>query len=225
LHRFWRFSFVYRRIDKIRRGEYMSKKYKKMKNPEFTIFVENMVNQAEANKTTLEFDAAKITELNDNNILLKAKLLSIQNLQDTLDSEIQSIKMLRISMNGAVEKLEIDAGNNDKVSGSLIELLGFSVKNSNNGSSGVAVPMDLLVNGTSDGINHLKWSRNGNRQGTTFIIEAKIGDSNNWIIIDAVTNTKYDHKNQTPGVKVQYRIRAKRGDFETTASNMAVVYG
>jgi len=203
----------------------MSKKYKKMKNPEFTIFVENMLNQAELNKTTLEFDAAKVTELTSGNTALKVKLLSIQNLQDTLDSEIQAVKTLRGKMNNGVEKLEKDADNNDKVTESLKELLGFDVKTQNAGVSGISVPVDLLVNGTSDGINHLKWNRNGNRYGTTFIIEAKIGDSNTWVIIDAITVTKYEHKNQTPGVKVQYRVRAKRGDLESTASNVAVVYG
>lgn len=203
----------------------MSKKYKKMKNPEFTIFVENMMNQADINKPILEFDPEKVTELKDDNAQLKAKLLSIKNLEDTLDSEAQAIKALRSKMNISVERFEIDADNNEKVTESLKELLGLSVKSSNGGFSGVTVPMDLLVNGTSDGINHLKWSRNGNRQGTTFIIEVRIGDSNNWIIIDAVTNTKYDHKNQTPGVRIQYRVRAKRGDIESIASNIAIVYG
>lgn len=203
----------------------MSKKYKKLKNPEFTIFVENMTNQAELNQTTLEFDVNKVTELKDDNTALKAKLLLIQNLQDTLDSEFQAIKTLRDKMNKRVEKFEIEAENNEKVNDSLIELLGFDVKTQNAGNSGIFVPSELLVNGTSDGINHLKFNRNGNRQGTNFIIEAKIGDSNTWVIIDVITNTKYDHKNQTPGVKVQYRVRAKRGDLESTPSNVAVVYG
>jgi hypothetical protein len=83
----------------------------------------------------------------------------------------------------------------------------------------------LVATGTSDGTNSLKWNRSGNRQGTTFIIEAKIGDSNVWTMIDAVTNSTYKHKNQTPGVKVQYRVRAKRGDFESGYTNVAVVYG
>lgn len=196
-----------------------------MKNPEFTIFVENMLNQAELNKTILEFDAAKLTELTNDNIALKAKLLLLQNLQDTLDSEIKAAKTLRDKMNNGVEKLEIDADNNDNVTDSLIELIGFDVKTQNSGSSGISVPTALLVNGTSDGINHLRFNRNGNRQGTNFIIEAKIDDSNTWVIIDVITNTKYDHKNQTPGVKIQYRVRAKRGDLESTPSNVAVVYG
>ena len=44
-------------------------------------------------------------------------------------------------------------------------------------------------------------------------------------IIDVVTSSAYDHTNQTPGVKSQYRIKAKRGDLESGPSNTAVVYG
>ena len=203
----------------------MSRRYKKIKNPEFTIFVESFLGQAEANKAVLQFSEAKLDELSGNNTELKAKLLSRQNLQDSLDATDERIKFLRENMNKAVARFENDADNNEEVSNSVKELLGFDTNSQSAASLGITVPQDLLVNGTSDGINHLKWNRNGNRYGTAFIIEAKIGDSSAWNIIDVVTVSKYDHKNQTPGVKVQYRVRAKRGEQESTASNTATVYG
>ena len=88
-----------------------------------------------------------------------------------------------------------------------------------------SAPSDLVATGTSDGTNHLKWKRNGNRQGTIFIIEGKIGAATTWSIVAAVTNSAYRHTNQTPGVKAEYRIKAKRGDLESGPSNTAVVYG
>ena len=203
----------------------MAKRYKKLKNPEFTIFIESFLGHIEPNKSVLGFDSAKVAELENDNAELKAALLSIKNLQDMLDSKIQSVKTIRAKMDNSVEKFEKNAANNETVSKSLMELLGFDIKTQHFGIPGISVPIELFVNGTSDGINHLKFNRNANRQGTNFIIEAKIADSTSWVIIDVITNTKYDHKNQTPGVRVQYRVRAKRGELESTASNIATVYG
>ena len=52
----------------------------------------------------------------------------------------------------------------------------------------------------------------------------KTGESTTYTMVDVVTKTKYDHKNQTPGVKVSYRILAKRGEKLSGHSNIATVY-
>lgn len=203
----------------------MSRRYKKIKNPEFTIFVESFLVQAEENKQILNFNTTKITDLSNDNAQLKAKLLEQRNLMDSIDSVNQDVKAMREKMNKSIEYFENDADNNENVTEGMKERMGFDTNGQSSSIVGIMVPSDLLVNGTSDGINHLKWNRNGNRYGTAFIIEAKIGDSSTWTIIDVVTVTKYDHKNQTPGVKIQYRVRAKRSEMESTPSNTATVYG
>jgi hypothetical protein len=113
----------------------------------------------------------------------------------------------------------------DGVPANILEELGLNINESHSGGSAPFSPADLVATGTSDGTNSLKWSRSGNRQGTTYIIEAKFGDSNDWVMIDAVTRSNYKHVNQTPGVKVQYRVKAKRGEFVSGYTNTAVVYG
>ena len=113
----------------------------------------------------------------------------------------------------------------DGLASNIIEELGLNANESNAGGSAPTAPADLVATGTSDGTNHLKWSRNGNRQGTMFVIEGKAGDASTWTMVDAVTSASYKHINQTPGVKIQYRIKAKRGDLESGNSNTAVVYG
>ncbi len=202
----------------------MSKKYYRMNNAEFTIYTENLINQSNSNKAVLKFDQTKVDELKADNDAHKADLLTRENLQDTLKAVNASVKTRRKKMNKTVSKLHNDAENNDNVSDSLLESCGFDARNGNSTSSGVTAPAELSVTGTSDGVNHLKFKRNGNKQGTLFYIDAKIGDSTGWVLVDAVTGTKFDHKNQTPGVKVQYRARAKRGDAESAPSNTAIVY-
>lgn len=202
----------------------MSKKYYKLNNPAFTIFTANLLNQSEANKAILKFPPDDVSGLTTDNQSLETELLERQALADALAAKDVSIRETRNRMNKRVDTLQIDAKNNAEVSKSLLEMLGFDTDENKPSSSTPVPPTDLVVTGTSDGVNHLKWKRNGNRQGTLFVIEAKFGDSNAWVIVDVTTSVKYEHKNQTPGVKVQYRIKAKRGDAESTASNIAIVY-
>ena len=85
-------------------------------------------------------------------------------------------------------------------------------------------PTDLSVEGFSNGTNELKFNRNGNKSGTVFVIEAKIGDAPNYSIIGTTKKTTYRHTGQKPGVKIVYRIRAQRGDQFSEYSNEAVIY-
>ena len=85
-------------------------------------------------------------------------------------------------------------------------------------------PLELLVEGFSNGNNNLKFKRSGNKPSTIFNIEAKIGSAADFVIIGSTTKTTWVHKNQTPGVKIVYRVRAQRGDDYSDYSNTATVY-
>lgn len=203
----------------------MSKKYTRISNAEFTIFLTNLLNEIEINKATLGFPPDKVTQLDNGNDSHKTDLVTRTNLEDSAKAMSVGIKTRRKDLNKLVGKLEADAKNNDNVSDSLLEKLGFDARESNSSATPVTAPKELSVSGSSDGINRLKFNRNGNKQGTLFYIHAKIGDSSQWILVDVITNTAYEHKNQTPGVKVQYKVTAKRGETESAASNTAIVYG
>lgn len=98
--------------------------------------------------------------------------------------------------------------------------------NTSPSSIGPVVPViDLAVAGFATGTNKLSWKRNGNATTTTFLIEARSGESEDWTLLDAVTNTRFNHTGQIPGVQVQYRVISKRGGVKSDPSNEAVVYG
>lgn len=98
--------------------------------------------------------------------------------------------------------------------------------NTSPSSLGPVVPVtDLAVAGFATGTNKLSWKRNGNADGTTFLIEARYGESAIWTLIDVATSTRYNHTDQTPGVQVQYRIISQRAGIKSDPSNEAVVYG
>ena len=202
----------------------MARKYYQMSNAEFTIFVNNLTVESDNNRTVLEFKQSDVETLQADNTAHNAELLERQSIQDSLNSRNASIKTRRKKMNKLVAKLQTDAENNENVSDALLERLGFDSRNGSVSSPAVFPVTDLVATGTSDGVNNLKFNRNGNKQGTLFYIYAKIGNATEPVLIDVIKATKYAHRDQTPGVKIQYCVKAKRGDAEAPASNSAVVY-
>jgi len=203
----------------------MAQSFYKMSHSEFVIWMKNMLTVVESNNSIANIDAALITDAKGTRTSLSTNLDERQTIEDSLSGKNEEIKFNRNDLNKKAAKIQSLLKLNSDVSSSLIEQAGFNIDEGGRTSSAPNSPTDLVVTGTSDGVNHLKWKRNGNLHGTLFFIEAKIGNSDAWAIIDTITGSKYDHTNQTPGVKVQYRIRAKRGNAESTASNVAVVYG
>lgn len=103
--------------------------------------------------------------------------------------------------------------------------LGLDGDDPSNTPAAPQTPLDLLAEGFSGGNNRLKFRRNGNRPQTIFIVEAKIGAAETFSIVGTTTKTTFLHKNQTPGVKIVYRVRAQRNDEFSDYSNSAIVYG
>jgi hypothetical protein len=202
----------------------MAKTFYPPNDAEFAVWLANLLNKTTVNKTTLKVSDAKLTTLDAKLIAFNENLALKQQKKEESTAQTTLVGNLRKDLNKEVGLLNTGFKGIEDLPPHLLEELGLSV---NEGSSGItppSVPLDLVVMGTSDGVNALKWKRNGNRQGTTFIIEAKIGDLKIWTMIDAVTGSAYKHKNQTPGVEAQYRVKAKRGELESGSSNSAVVY-
>ena len=203
----------------------MAKTFYPTNDAEFAVWFANLLSKATANKTILKLDDAKLTALDtklngfNTNLALKQQKKEESTAQTTLVSN------WRKDLNKEVGLLNTGFKGIEGLPPNLLEELGLKVSEGSVGTTPPVAPADLVVMGTSDGVNALKWNRSGNRQGTTFIIEAKIGNASGWTIIDAVTGSTYKHKNQTPGVTAQYRVKAKRGESESGFSNTAVVYG
>ena len=85
-------------------------------------------------------------------------------------------------------------------------------------------PEGLVANGFEDGRNVLKWSREGNKPNTQFIVESRMGAAGDFAYLATTTETKYEHLGATPGARMTYRVKAQRSGEESTYSNEATVY-
>ncbi len=110
------------------------------------------------------------------------------------------------------------------ISPGLLELAGLPVHDTTPTPVVPVQPESLEANGEDTGENHLNWKAGDNKPRTLYVVEAKIGESPDFVMVDVVTKTKYIHQKQTPGVRVSYRVRAKRGEQVSAPSNVATVY-
>jgi len=203
----------------------MAKKIYPSNDAEFAVWLTNFINKADVYKDQLNLSDFQISALQAKLTSFNTNLALKQQKKEESVAQTALVKDERTDLNEEVGLFNNAFKSIKGLASNIIEELGLSVNEGNFGNVPPTAPSDLVVTGTSDGTNSLKWKRGGNRQGTTFIIEAKIGNSENWVMIDAVTGASYKHKDQTPGVKIQYRIKAKRGEFESGYTNTAVVYG
>ena len=203
----------------------MAKSFYPANDAEFAVWFANLLAKATANKTILNLTGERLTALDTKLNGFNTNLALKQQKRDEATAQTTLVKNLRKDLNKEASLINNGVKGIEGLPPNLLEELGLKVSEGSVGTTPPVAPADLVVTGTSDGVNALKWNRSGNRQGTTFIIEAKIGAASVWTIIDAVTGSTYKHKNQTPGVTAQYRVKAKRGELESGFSNTAVVYG
>lgn len=197
--------------------------FSQMSNSELTAWVDNSTTIIGASPTEYGMTAGVITDLGDQNTLLKTSMTNRVAADDAASAALKTEQTER----GKLEKLASFISQtikiNPDVSDSNKILAGIEPNKSPTRTPPVA-PTELMVNGYENVTNVLKWNRAGNKPGTQFIIEYREGDETEFKMLDSVTETTYTHTGRTPGVKCAYRIRAKRGKESSAYSNIAVVY-
>ena len=85
------------------------------------------------------------------------------------------------------------------------------------------MPKDLTAEMAAAGLCSLKWNRNGNPQGTIFLLESSINPDTGWHIIGTTTKTTYEAPLPEPVRHNFFRCKAQRGDLVSDNSNAALV--
>lgn len=85
-------------------------------------------------------------------------------------------------------------------------------------------PVDLVASVGRQAQINLKWNRAGNKPGTSFIIETRLGTEGPWVFVASVTKSKYVDLGRTPGVFIQYRVHAVRAGRSSLYTDAANVY-
>jgi len=202
----------------------MAKLIYPLNNADFLVWLVNFINIATANKAALDLSNDDLTELTGLQTSLEEKVNDNQAKHEAAQAATVAMQEERDEVNRKVSYYNKIFKADSGISNSLIESLGLNANTDGFTPTIPVEPTDLVAEGRSNGINYLKFNRNGNKSAVNFIIEAKIGDSADYVFVAVTTKTRFEHKNQTPGVRVFYRVKAVRGDLESAYSNEAVIY-
>ena len=194
-------------------------------NPaELLVFLTNFIAVADDKQTELGLTAFQITQLQGIKTALETKINNRQSTKEAATAALTELNLETKNVNDLIGSLNIGFKADKSISDALLELLGLDADSNNLTPIVPVAPADLVVTGSSNGINSIKWKSGGNKSRTTYIIEAKIGAATDYVFVKATSKTRFEHSNQTPGVKVLYRVKAVHGDLESSFSNEAVVY-
>jgi hypothetical protein len=196
----------------------------KMSDPEFSVWLENFNTVAEAKKDTLGLATPQITEMDDIKSELNVALNEKQAAEDVKKAKTVILRAKRKAAMKKVAYYNIIFKANDLITDDIIEELGFDASDAIPALLSPQQPIELTVQGFSTGINSLKWKKNGNKQNTVYIIDSRKETAAAFSFAGTTTKAKFDHKDQKPGERTFYRVRAMRNDEESSNSNEAVIY-
>ncbi len=186
---------------------------------------ETFTSVAGQNLTTLKMTATEMAAFGQLVNALKDARAALEVLRSQAKGATMGKDTDRILVESAARQMNLRIQGTAGVSDDLKRQLGLTVRNATPARRRPLVPMNPTVNGYQTGVNALRWERNGNTNGTQFDIEYRAGEVSAFSPLITVTAARFDHQNQTPGVPVTYRIRARRAGFASPFSTEATVYG
>lgn len=202
----------------------MPQDYLPANDREFLAWLKNFNQVAVENKIAFGFTDDDLGELTGVETTLEDAISTDDTAQSAAKATMTAKKDAQLSATAIARKAAQHA-QTSKATDALREQLGITVRDKVRSTLTPQTPLDLVATPHADGTNTLKWKSGGNKPGTQYLIETKVGDSGAWALIDAITKTSYTHTSQTPGQKMRYRVRAKRGDSTSGYTNEVGVYG
>jgi hypothetical protein len=195
----------------------------KVSNEQFVMEFEDFIDMAQSNKDELNFSSADQTEGTALKTGLAAKLNTMQAARAAFDAAEADFNGTRRTASAFQSSRKKFFGSNPAVSDATKASLNI-VKSTSGSAGAVNQPLNLSAEGFSSGVNTLKWERNGNPSYRNFTVEYRVGENGQWLIAGTTRKTVFNHKNQTPGTKIYYRVYAHTDDEQSPHSNTAVVY-
>jgi hypothetical protein len=101
---------------------------------------------------------------------------------------------------------------------------GIPVRDTVRSSNSPIAPVQLVATLPSPATANLVWNSNGNAGGVQYVVEKRVNNAGDWGMVDVVLATRIAVPGLVPGIRVDFRVRARRGAATSDPSNVASVY-
>ena len=199
------------------------KDYFPSKEGEIVPWIENFVQVATANAAALGLGTVDITALKTMNGDLAGKINAAIAKQSEAKAatEAKNIQMDKTvdTVRSMVRQVQAKPG----VPDNLKAQLRITIPSPSPTPSVLYPPKDLSAEMTAGGLCLMKWNRNSNNYGTTFIIEAGNKTTEKWEMIGTTTKSQYEAKLPNTLGNNLFRVKAQKGTNISEASNVILI--
>lgn len=192
---------------------------------EFLAWLKNFTTVANSYGATLGLTLTQLSELTTARTNYENALDDLETIRGTARSYVQNKKQVKAETQSLVRELVRIIQANPDVTNNQRQELGITVRDTEPTPILPQQPTNLTVSGNENGVNTLRWQTGGNPYGTQYLVEIWNSAANRWDQVDVTTRSNYRHTNQVPGLQQFYRVKAKRTQYLSPPSNVAVVYG
>lgn len=182
----------------------------------------NFAQQCDSYSTILGLTAAEVTAIENNASSFDTAWKTSGAAKQAAKEAVAQKDTVRRNVVSAARALAREFKTNPAVTPAIQAALGITTTTP---PIAVTPVTDVIGVGQSNGVNQLSWNRNGNRSGTTFVVEYRIGNAGDWNFAGVTTRSKFSHTGQTPGQEVWYRIISSRAGVNSVPSDPEAVYG
>lgn len=182
----------------------------------------NLVETAAANSSSLGLTAAQVTGLENTYALFVDSTANAEAKTAEKESAVKQKEVSFAAFESLVRRYAKQWRANTSVSDSLLSQLQLAPRNTPRTFTNPNQPLALLATANSVGEITLKWKRNGNLQGTTFVIEHQTSPTS-WNVIGTTTKTRFSFMHSL-GVEATYRIIAVRRNIQSTPSFPVTIF-
>ena len=193
------------------------------KEGEVVPWIENFVQVASANAATLGLGTTDITALKTMSGDLAGKLNAAIAKQSEAMAATEAKNIMKDKATEVVRSMVRQVQAKPGVPDNLKAQLRITIPSPSPTPSVLYPPKDLSAEMTAGGLCLMKWNRNSNNYGTTFIIEAGNKTTDKWEIIGTSTKSQYEAKLPNTLGNNLFRVKAQKGTNISEASNVILI--
>ena len=201
----------------------ISKDYFPSKEGEIVPWIENFVQVANANAAALGLGTTDITALKTLNGDLAGKLNTAIAKQSESKAATEAKNITKDKTIDVVRSMVRQVQAKPGVPDNLKAQLRITIPSPSPAPTMIHPPKDLSAEMTSGGLCLMKWNRNSNNYGTTFIIEASNKTTEKWEMIGTTTKSQYEAKMPDTLGNNLFRVKAQKGTNISEASNVILI--
>jgi len=194
------------------------------KDSEWIAMGKTFIDNAAANSSVLGLTAAQVTGLTASFDLFDTSFSELEAQKAALESAVVNKDKNRDSFETLVRRYSKQFRGNNAIPDATLALLNVAPHSTPRSQTSPTQPLALVATTNSVGQVFLTFKRNGNISGTTFWIQSKSSEGDDWATIETTTRSKITIDNFAPGSPAWFRVVAVRRGIRSAPSNSATIY-